>query len=143
MLNDSDDAFFFRASGDSGSRVHGFLHDRIFEGKIYTSRGQEFHIEPAWKFFNDSTFHSVIYSADNIRYPHPHGAGCGIKKELKDWMRRIQTSHVTDEQKDANLKHADDEKIANVRVKRASADKTSCRLFVQVGGCFFGLFFLF
>ena len=118
--------------GDPGSIVHGFLHNQIFEGKIYTSRGKQFHIEPAWKYLNDSKYHSVIYDVANIHYPYPYGAGCGIKNELKDWMRKVQTSRDADETKDDSLKKEEEKDPESVRVRRAASDKTSCRLFVQV-----------
>ena len=121
--------------GDIGSKVHGFLHDEIFEGKIRTSSGSEFHIEPAWKYLNDSKFHSIIYDVDNMHYPFPHGAGCGLRNELRDWMLKMQRSHVTEKkgkEEDIAKSTTGDEDTGNIRVRRASSAKTSCRLYIQV-----------
>jgi len=131
--------------GDQGSRVHGFLHDEIFEGKIRMSSGREFHIEPAWKYFNESKFHSVIYDVDNIHYPYPHGAGCGMRSELKDWMSKVQRSHIVKEEevKRENTLPKDDDAARGpeaLRVRRAAAAKTSCRLYVQADWKYVDLF---
>ena len=101
--------------------------------------GREFHIEPAWKHFNDSQFHSIIYDVDNIHYPYPHGAGCGIRKELRDWMRKVQTSHVVEEKKmDDNMRNeARNPEPESIRIRRSASAKTSCRLFVQVKEAFY------
>ncbi|XP_065063953.1 disintegrin and metalloproteinase domain-containing protein 10-like [Rhopilema esculentum] len=123
--------------GEFGSKVNGFIHDNIFEGKIYTASGKEFHIEPAWKYLNSTKSHSVIYSVDDIHYPHPHGASCGIKKELKDWMKGIQTSALENQEKDdKDIKfHKSDDTIKQ-RSRRATVAKTSCHLYVQADWLF-------
>ncbi|CAN7940505.1 unnamed protein product, partial [Ixodes hexagonus] len=52
--------------GDPGSRVFGSLINGTFNGRISTSDGQEFFVEPSWQYFDraqaQSVGHSVIYS---------------------------------------------------------------------------------
>ena len=79
-----------------------------------------------------------MYSVDDINYPHPHGASCGIKKELKDWMKSVQTSALEDQEKDEkDIKFHKSDDIIKLRLRRAAVAKTSCHLYVQVS------FFLF
>eukprot|EP00794_Sanderia_malayensis_P019475 gene19475-21398_t len=115
---------------DTGSKVHGFVHDRIFEGRVYTSGGEEFHIEPAWKYFNDTTsFHSVIYNVANIRYPF--ASRCGAKKNIAEWMKTVQRSAI---EKNENKNQEDEH---HERKRRATGGtKSSCRLFVQADPTF-------
>lgn len=126
-------------ANDHGSKVHGFVHNNIFEGKIYTSEGDEFHIEPAWKYFNESRFHSVIFDVKNIEYPHAYGAGCGVKKDIADWMKKIQNSAVPEVGEKQKVKFEEKEKHGSSRQRRATP-KSSCQLYVQADWTFTDLF---
>lgn len=60
--------------GEAGSYVFGSISDGIFEGKIVSPHGS-YYVEKAHHYFpNDSsrTFHSVIYSENDIQDPYEH-----------------------------------------------------------------------
>ncbi|KAG0424686.1 hypothetical protein HPB47_028095 [Ixodes persulcatus] len=75
--------------GDPGSHVYGALIDGVFEGGIKTRRGH-YYVEQAAKYFDHSTpFHSVVYSAADVRFPtsghgNPHRRSwCGVTGETE------------------------------------------------------------
>ena len=125
---------------DKGSHVQGFIHNKIFEGKVHTSKGDEFHIEPSSIYFKDPDFHSVIYNVKDIHYPHPYGGGCGVKESTKKWMHDVQTSAKGPEEpvkfqsfdgKDKWREEAQHNKHSRQR-RAFSKTENSCQLFVQV-----------
>ena len=80
--------FFYLRKGDPKSRVHGFIHDDIFEGRIFCGDGNEYNIDSIiqYKHLNHSAdVHSVIYNAADIIPPKRHVCG-GAKAETRDWM---------------------------------------------------------
>ena len=65
-------------SDDFDSLVNGFIHNDIFQGKIYTGDGEEYHMEDSKQYFEDPQSHSVIYDVREIVYPTHHV--CGYKR---------------------------------------------------------------
>lgn len=73
-------------SGDDNSYVSGSMNHGIFEGVIETSNGEEFWVSLCWKLLKSfeifqiessypynstSSFHSFIYSANDVEMPKP------------------------------------------------------------------------
>ncbi|XP_049271971.1 disintegrin and metalloproteinase domain-containing protein 10-like [Rhipicephalus sanguineus] len=76
--------------GDPSSRVHGGLHDGVFEGSIQ-SRWGRFYVEGAHKFFERRTpFHSVMYAAKDASMPDE--GWCGVNSETARWMQELAAS---------------------------------------------------
>ena len=79
---------FYHCKGDPESRVHGFIHDDIFEGRIFCGDGNEYNIDSIiqYKHLNHSAdVHSVIYNAADIIPPKRHVCG-GARAETRNWM---------------------------------------------------------
>lgn len=80
--------------GDPDSRVHGHIHEGVFDGVISLSNLDTYHVEDASKFFQkDSThFHSVIYSTKDVLFTHPNktAPGCAVKDALLAKMEQLQ-----------------------------------------------------
>ncbi|XP_064463694.1 disintegrin and metalloproteinase domain-containing protein 10-like [Ornithodoros turicata] len=75
--------------GDTSSFVYGALHDGIFEGGIDTSNGS-YYVESAAKYFEYPTsFHSVLYSASDVEYPHGGTRFCGLYGNTERWMNEV------------------------------------------------------
>ncbi|XP_077564433.1 disintegrin and metalloproteinase domain-containing protein 10-like [Haemaphysalis longicornis] len=77
--------------GEPSSHVFGALHDGVFEGTIQ-SRSGRFYVEGAHKFFSRLTpFHSVLYSARDVRMPRVDGSPgwCGVRGQTARWMSRL------------------------------------------------------
>ena len=54
-------------TGDKGSHVYGSIINKIFTGKIVTSRGgPSYWVEHADKYFDNADFHSVIYAEHDM-----------------------------------------------------------------------------
>lgn len=75
--------------GDTNSRVHGFVHDDIFEGRVHFGDGNEFHIESTKQYnhLDPTKFHSVIYNVRDIVHPKQHVCG-GIMASSQEHMNR-------------------------------------------------------
>ncbi|EEC06974.1 kuzbanian, putative, partial [Ixodes scapularis] len=74
------------------SYVYGALLDGVFEGGIETRWGH-FYVDRAAKHFNHLTaFHSVLYSAADVKFPaagkSPH-RWCGVTGETERWMNKV------------------------------------------------------
>ena len=77
--------------GEPLSRVSGFIYDNVFEGRIFTSDQQEYHIESAkqYKHLNQTRCHSVIYNAKDVKHPDKHVCG-GVHAHAKAWINKVQ-----------------------------------------------------
>ncbi|KAH7946213.1 hypothetical protein HPB49_021491 [Dermacentor silvarum] len=74
------------------SRVVGSIIGGVFSGRISLPReGEEFYVERAGHFFQDSApFHSLIYSARDVRFADGR---CGLHGATKDAMDRIRRQY--------------------------------------------------
>lgn len=87
--------------GHSGSSVHGFVHNGIFEGNINLSDKLEdgYHVEPSSDHFDTpKDFHSVIYKALDLHYPYSYGKDLDLSDKTKKWMeeaRQLSDEHFS------------------------------------------------
>ena len=99
LLNTSNIFFCLQIVGDPNSKVHGFVFNNIFEGRIHCGDGNEFHIESAkqYKHLNHtSDVHSVIYNAKDVVVPESHFCG-GVHAAAKHQMgKQANSSQVND-----------------------------------------------
>ncbi|XP_044757253.1 disintegrin and metalloproteinase domain-containing protein 10 isoform X2 [Coccinella septempunctata] len=87
--------------GEPQTDVFGSVINGVFEGSIITPKGR-FFVEKAHHYFPISkhpnrTFHSVIYHEDHMNDPYEHlhkghSPGCGINRDVLQWMHNIQNS---------------------------------------------------
>ena len=74
---------------DSKSSVKGHVINGVFDGVIH-SRGEEYHIEKAHKFFpTEQDFHSIIYRASDVEEP---ASICGTKDKVYEDLHRLQST---------------------------------------------------
>lgn len=117
-------------SGHLGSRVHGFVHDGIFEGKISLSEKleDEYHVEPSSDHFNTpKDYHSVIYKASDVHYPYAYGKDMDLNDKTKKWMkeaRKLSEEHFSSHERERRSIHH--------RYKRTPVDKVICPIQLQV-----------
>ncbi|XP_064463786.1 disintegrin and metalloproteinase domain-containing protein 10-like [Ornithodoros turicata] len=103
LLVDMGHIYTGKVAGDPSSFVYGALHDGIFEGGIDTSNGS-YYVELATKYFEHPTsFHSVLYSAGDVEYPHGGTSFCGLSgnkeslmDELEEESQQRRTEHSRD-----------------------------------------------
>ena len=126
--------------GEPDSIVHGFVHDGIFEGRVHTQDGSEFHIESAkpYKLDND-TVHSVIYDTKDISYKLPRQCG-GVLARTKynlDVNTTTMSGGVRDEDKimfEPDIESLSDHFARRRRHRREvtpTSRKTVCHLYVR------------
>nr|ATY70072.1 ADAM17 [Oopsacas minuta] len=71
-----------RVLGDSGSYVHGHvLRSGVFDGIIHAFNST-FHIEPANRFVNDASFHSLLYRYSDMRQELRNITRCNYENNL-------------------------------------------------------------
>lgn len=128
--------------GEKGTLTHGSVVDGRFEGFIITHQGT-YYVEPSERYLKDKNvpFHSIIYHADDIDYPHKYGSegGCA-DHSVFDRMRKYQASAVEEPVKDVNsvLEEEHSHGPVILRKKRAAAkDKNTCQLFIQTDHLFY------
>lgn len=116
--------------GDTNSRVHGFVHDDIFEGRVHFGDGNEFHIESTKQYnhLDPTKFHSVIYNVRDIVHPKQHVCG-GIMASSQEHMNRTVWKDLRD---DDYLTFGPSS--SHKRQRRATGfntDLTECQLFIR------------
>jgi len=132
--------------GAANSRVHGFVYDDIFEGRVYFADGNEYHIESIKQYphLNESKCHSVIYNTKEVIHPEKHNCG-GMKASTQEWMNKQQNGTVwkdlnkeSKDEKSIESKHNyvtfDNEDLLKVhhRQRRAfDTKKTECQLYMR------------
>jgi disintegrin and metalloproteinase domain-containing protein 10 len=115
------------------SLVFGSLKKGVFEGKIHTADNHVYYVERSRKYLDDLKehntkfhnitqpsdlgFHSVIYSAHDVKHPHANEANnhltehidqlptlspsCGEEDhQIKSWMRQVATAAVPGSEKE-------------------------------------------
>lgn len=129
--------------GDPKSRVHGFIFDNIFEGRIYCGDGSEFHIESTkqYKHINHTKdVHSVIYNAKDVVMPTNHMCGGVHAAEKFQAEAKMENSKETAARLDEDYikfdkpQTMDQQPLPKVhhRQRRAFDDtKTECRMLVR------------
>jgi hypothetical protein len=63
------------------------------EGKVKLSDKleDEFHIEPSSDHFKTKKdYHSVIYKASDLHYPHSYGKDLDLREKTKKWMEKAR-----------------------------------------------------
>jgi len=85
---------FQKTTDDALSRVHGFIHDDIFEGQVHCGDGNEYHVESAKQYRHlnhTSDIHSVIYNVKDIIPLNQHTCG-GVKASATNGRMESQTN---------------------------------------------------
>lgn len=97
--------------GDPFSHAYGSILDGVFDGHIVLGDGKSFTVEKTARYFDIDTrpqhYHSIIYSDDEVNhrkfrpkrsietseiYEHEADHGCGLSREVKAEMEKVQTS---------------------------------------------------
>lgn len=101
------------------TKVYGSVVEGVFEGKIHAHE-DTYYVEKTTKYSKDfeklnrnhTSFHSIIYSSNDVNHQHGHeiGGGCGNEK-VYQWMNEISNSVVLEPQ--------------NLEVKTSKRDKRS------------------
>ncbi|XP_066523268.1 disintegrin and metalloproteinase domain-containing protein 10-like [Hoplias malabaricus] len=128
--------------GEQDSLTHGSVVNGKFEGFIKTHHGT-YYVEPAERYLEDKNvpFHSVIYHADDIHYPHKYGpeGGCA-DHSVFERMKKYQASAVEEPTKETHVETENQSSDAHVlqRKKRMTqVEKNTCQLFIQTDHLFF------
>ncbi|XP_014669132.1 PREDICTED: disintegrin and metalloproteinase domain-containing protein 10-like [Priapulus caudatus] len=124
-LEDFDTSFFYVGDlwGVEGTKVDGSILKGVFDGKIYTPKGN-YYIERAQKYLDDPVHPSIIYAERDVDDVYRHkreteAPGCGLTSQVEEWMHQIQTSATDEGATDAAEGSAQDELAA----KRESLSK--------------------
>ncbi|XP_024151231.1 disintegrin and metalloproteinase domain-containing protein 10 [Oryzias melastigma] len=126
--------------GEKNTLIHGSVVDGRFEGFIKTHQGT-YYIEPAERYFQNKSVHSVIYHEHDIDYPHKYGpeGGCA-HHSVFERMKEYQMSAVEESDKELNFEKEDETDTYGpviLRTKRATENKkTICPLFIQTDHLF-------
>jgi disintegrin and metalloproteinase domain-containing protein 10 len=97
--------------GDPYSHVYGSILDGVFDGHIVLGNGESFTVEKAARYFDvderPKKYHSIIYSDEQVNHgkfrmkrntdihdvqSEEADHGCGLSKEVKAEMEKIQNS---------------------------------------------------
>jgi hypothetical protein len=112
------------------SYVHGFVHNGVFEGKVKLSDklDDEFHIEPSSDHFKTKKeYHSVIYKASDLHYPHSYGKDLDLSEKTRKWIeesRRLPKENFDgSERMVPRVPH---------RYRRSTEDKVICQIHLRV-----------
>lgn len=120
---------------EPSSFVHGFIHNNVFEGRVHTQDGKEYHIESAKQYGNhvqNETIHSVMYDVNDIHHEgNQHRCG-GISPQHHRYNNMTSKIHWTPIDESA-FKSSPPVHHHN-RMKRevdVEGKKTECHLYVR------------
>ena len=94
--------------------------------KLSDKLDDEFHIEPSSDHFKTKKdFHSVIYKASDLHYPHSYGKDLDLSEKTRKWMEEARRLPDEDfEEPIKNIPH---------RYRRASSDQhLICQIHLRV-----------